>query len=1053
MPVRKTESIIPVLPGYTIDDLGQHAASAANAKIQIISYLTSPLGINILQNYVVFVEDTAVQPNVASYEWVFNNNGTITTIATTKGVASYTPTIIGNLSVTVNLKSSANATLNTVALLQQVTALNLELEQLIDQEGSRIPSAGNPVLTREVINSLRIYADSAASPATDTEENRLILSLIYSTISASTSAARNSLVENTAAAIETNRSTFFSTAKNGIGITKLRPHLACMYILNDTANPLIPITELPAGAKPAQIKTTDTTISTAFNALTEAIMIDVFNLLRFPKSNIKVCKLVLDKLQKKYLPEGFPVLMSKRPKGRRLITQYEKGPYALPSGSSTSDLSATSDRIFSLTLMAAWRISVSVFPGGSGTVNPQTRVFGVPEPIPEKTFIAAGDLGGDPNFIASGENYHRIFDINFTTVRSLENIIDLLQTNTTIVNHLRIFTHANEDLLAIPLFTGGGGYVATEHLDGFVKGELEVAVGIINLHFKSTGGYIHKPDKADRFHATLKNTHNPAIVPFGLDVAGVNLSVELRELFRRYMDMWLVKMPGAVTIETTRPNNSTRNLTATEVNNVFIPFLELIVRLLTPSIKASIPGLTDAHFTALKQAILALSPDDVGVLAGKLPFEHDPFLDDPFPDNNFSDMIKDFQSAVRALAPGNTFFTKLQRVRDNTFNATSFIDIRGCMAGKQPPRTSPPPPLLVSVQKFFGKAGSLPTVSAPEWFQSFNATIRVRRFTNNDEIDTTFNDGFDTDGIFQPSADLLKDFNEWTRLSNVDNHFDFFKNLFSSATSLIDFASLRWRKWKQTGSAAGIPALNLYSPRIDDLVQLTLSEILNRLRQNLGATGSDLAAPVVTKLNALQPKIESFKLIQDQFGAFSGADYTPFYDNLKALASEITTIANMPAPSTPLVDATKPNTLNRAHITAYMAKFTTYITDVLTTDIGTIFTNIKAAIGLPNAKRHFYFNIRLPFRTDTSKDDKVQYVVFHINGAVSDAVKSYLKCQWIGNPSQTTDMHNFIDTRTITDGNVGSFVSTAALVESDTWVRDKFGISPLTAYATHIKST
>src|SRR5690349_12094081 len=107
MAVRKTESKIPSTGGLTIDDLGEHAASPANAQVQLVSYLTSPLGLNILQNYVVFVEDQALQPNVASYEWIFDNNGTITNANTTNGVANFKPTAIGSLSITVNLKSNA----------------------------------------------------------------------------------------------------------------------------------------------------------------------------------------------------------------------------------------------------------------------------------------------------------------------------------------------------------------------------------------------------------------------------------------------------------------------------------------------------------------------------------------------------------------------------------------------------------------------------------------------------------------------------------------------------------------------------------------------------------------------------------------------------------------------------------------------------------------------------------------------------------------------------------------------------------------------------------
>ncbi len=1052
MAVRKTESRIPQIPGFTIDDLGQNATSGTNASVKIVSYLSSPLAVNIFQNYVVFVEDAALQPNVASYEWIFNNNGTITNATTRNGVNSFLPTVVGTLSVTVNLKDGANTTLHTVALQQQVAARNLELEQLIDQEGTSSPSAGNPTVSRDVINGLRIFADAAASPVTDNALNRLILSITYSNLSANNPTLRNTLLENCSAALETTPDTFFTTGQNGIGVTKLRPHLAAMFI-QDGGNPLIPVTERPSVSASTA---TQTTIQTAFNGLPETRRIDIFNLLRFPKTNIRICKLVLDGLKARYFStEAFPAVLGNRNKARRLIREYETGPYT-PPASATSDLSSTSASIFTYTLMAVWRISVSAVTNPAGNIDPQTRLFGIPEPIPEKAFLANfGIFTGDEPFIRSGRTYHSNFGITFTTVVSLEEIITHLQANATIFNHFRIFTHANQDLLGISLFVGGSGFVEAEHLDGFATSELQGVMGIINRYLP--GRYIFSTDLADNFLDFLRSQSNTALNPFNLQAAtppatNPTLSADLRELFRRYIDIWAINMPGMMQVET-GPTTAPRNLDQTTEVPVFIAVEDVIIRLLKPGIISAIPGLTDAHFTSLRTAILGTTPANLG-FTGPVPSSWQ-----PFPVDSFTSMSNDFRSTARALAVGNTFMSQLAHVKSR-FDSNSFVDIRGCRAGLMAPFATPPPPFLLSIQRFFGRTGALPTVTAPEWFQSFRTNFRNEPLADNAAIDNQFATPYNniTAGvqIQLTTLEISNAFDDWSSRSKLDDQFTFFTNLFSAGADLVDFASLRWRTWQTSGSTTGIPALNLLSSRADDMVQLSLGNLINRLRENFTAAGSNLAPAVVTKLNALQPKIADLRTNEDQLAAFTGADFTAFYNNLSALATQILAIPGMPAATTTLVPATMPTPLTRADITGYLSNIRAYLTSSLNTDIGPVFSNIRTAIGgaNANAKRHYYFNLRLPLRVPTTRGTFVQFVIFYIAGAVGEAIRSYLKCQWTGTPSQIADMHTFIDdpARGITESSAFNFLLTATLVETETAATPN-AIAPLPDYSSHIKST
>ncbi len=1057
MPVRKTESRIPQIAGFTIADLGESAVSGTNAAVKLVSYLSSPVGVNILQNYVVFVEDAILAPNVASYDWVFNNNAPSAPINSINGVKDFRPSAVGTLSVTVNLKDAANTVLHSVVLQQQVSELNLELEQLIDQEGSRSPSAGNPTLSKDVINGLRIFVDNNAHPSTENGLNRLILSMIYANISANTPTARNTLLENCSAAIQTSIDTFFTTAQNGIGITKLRPHIACMYLI-EAGNPLIAITELPLAATATQLRTALTTMKTAFNGLSEPNKIDIFNLLRFPKSNIKICKMVLAGLQGRTYFSGqtFPSILSARTTARRLITEYEKGPYVPPAATSTRDLSTSSTAVFNFMMLPVWRISVSALTNPSGTIDPQSRLFGVPEAIPEKTFMAAsGMFPGDAPFLTSGQAYHTNFNISFSSITSLQEIINSLQADSTIFNHMRIFTHANEDLLGISLFQNGAGFVTSRHLDGFKISEIEGVIGILSMYFSN--GFIYGIDRADLFLDHLRINNSTALTAFGLQpvvspAIPTALSVDLRHLFRRYIDIWLVKIPGAIQPFTgTAPTTTNRNLTSTEINNTFIPFLNIIIRLLEAKITTATPALTPANFTLLRNAILAITPINLGFAAGTVPYNWT-FPNNPSPNNFFAVLIKDLNSTVAALPAGNTFMTKLQHVKNERFNTTSSIDIRGCLAGKLPALKAPPPPLLVSIQNFFGKTGSLPKVNAPEWFQSFDSIYTHVPLSNNIDIDNIFTSGFTGGGITLSALEVTNDFATWSQLSNIDGQFTFFTTLFSATTNIIDFASLRWRTWQLNGSTTGIPPLHLYSVKVDDMVQLPLGDIINRLKENFAIAGSNLSATIVTKLNTLQPKIEELKIIEEQLAVFSGADFSSFYNSLHALEPLILGIAGMPVTATPLTDAAMPATLNSIVITSYITNFKTYLTNALTTDIGSIVSSIRTAIAIPNAKAYYYFKIGLPLRAQTTSGNSTHFVIFHDASMLSDAIKSYMKCQWTGTPSQIADMHAFINTRTINIGNGSTFLPTAILVETETSATPN-AVAPLPAYFSHIIST
>jgi len=326
MPVRKTEARLPALPGFTFADLGQSVVSASDPGTVLVSFLSSPIAAERIQNYVVFVCNTAIAATIASYEWTITD-GTPHVINTTAGLCEYTPQNTGNLSVAVVLKTASNATVDTLTIQQTVVALNPALEQLIDEQDKNIPTAAHPSITREIRNEFRIYTDNLVSASTDPLFNKLNLSLAYASSMKVDQLKRNRLLEDAAAVINNNHhADFLHLAENGIGCCRIRPQLLAMFLNKGNTNaPYIQVTELPVAAKAKA--TAVTGIKTDFNALDENDKIDLFNLLRFPKSSAKMCKLVLEKLKDRYYASmTLEALLAIKDRAKELITHFETGP-------------------------------------------------------------------------------------------------------------------------------------------------------------------------------------------------------------------------------------------------------------------------------------------------------------------------------------------------------------------------------------------------------------------------------------------------------------------------------------------------------------------------------------------------------------------------------------------------------------------------------------------------------------------------------------------------------------------------------------------------------
>ncbi len=324
MGIRKTEQQIP--SGLSATDLG-HAVSGPDGKTALISFNFNPIVLQRTQAYVVFVLENA--SDVETIEWSFENDDISETINTNVGYVEYQPQKVGHISIKATLKGPADETQETLKLQQLVVPPNTELEDLYEQDEEVAPLAGNPETSREVINDYRGYMDELTPRDADNHStlNRLLFAISYVEDMALPASERNSRLEQIAGSLDVDDSSLFAEeGLTGIGLCKIRPHILGMYL---------PVT--PGGSdwylerKEFDLQDSLSASRELQKALTELPVekqIDLFNLLRFPKSNLKMAIQILIELKEQYFPsEDWESLITNKDKTKLLLDQFKRGPY------------------------------------------------------------------------------------------------------------------------------------------------------------------------------------------------------------------------------------------------------------------------------------------------------------------------------------------------------------------------------------------------------------------------------------------------------------------------------------------------------------------------------------------------------------------------------------------------------------------------------------------------------------------------------------------------------------------------------------------------------
>lgn len=329
MSARKTESRIPA--NFQTADLGE-AVIAPDGRCTLVSFITSPLALNRENTYIVFVTDPALSPEAESFECTFTqNDGTPDVQTTDKGEIFFTPTTMGTLNIALRILDSGNAEQAKLEMVQAVTPLNAELESLIaEAEKAPGPGIGNPDVARELVNDHNPYYQGVAlkTPESGDWFQQFVFGIVSEgTLRREVSRRKRHLAE-LAAALNDASPSFATLSVEGAGVCGIRLALLAMTLPQGSGpGTLLNWTELPE--PPSERATADEELRQTLAALDENDRIDLFNLARFPKSNITQCGHILETLRDRYFPNtNFDDILTGMAGTRAqwMMRHYKEGP-------------------------------------------------------------------------------------------------------------------------------------------------------------------------------------------------------------------------------------------------------------------------------------------------------------------------------------------------------------------------------------------------------------------------------------------------------------------------------------------------------------------------------------------------------------------------------------------------------------------------------------------------------------------------------------------------------------------------------------------------------
>jgi hypothetical protein len=298
--IRKAESRIPI--GFQASDLGE-AVTADDGSCVLISYITSPLVTDRSNSYALFVTDPTVASTARTFRWCFGESeGAFDTFETDIGTIEYAPQGNGTLFLTVSVLDAAGAEQASVSMNQDIVWPNNELEILIeDTEDQPGPGMGNLEVIRELINDHVNYYRNVQlqTPEASDSFQKVVFGLARDGILAHSPKERAIHLDAIATSLNNDAVQFAELAQRGVGVCAIRLALLAMVLPKPGSEvPLLPWTELPEGS--TQRAAASIRVQQALASLDNSSKIDLFNIARFPKSNITSCARIVEALRDRY---------------------------------------------------------------------------------------------------------------------------------------------------------------------------------------------------------------------------------------------------------------------------------------------------------------------------------------------------------------------------------------------------------------------------------------------------------------------------------------------------------------------------------------------------------------------------------------------------------------------------------------------------------------------------------------------------------------------------------------------------------------------------------
>jgi len=315
---------------------------APDGRCALISFTTAPITVTRQNTYVLFVTDPGLAGSAHSYEWSFQENADPPLVDTRlHGETIYTPTHTGSLRVTVRILDAGAAEQARLTLDQEIVLLNAQLEALIRGAGTAPgPGVAHPDVARELVNEHSPYYQTATmrSPETGDGFQRFLFAMVFDGALRRTPAERRAHLDALELSLNSSRPDLFSLSARGAGLCGIRLALLAMTVQTGPGNPtmLLPWTLLPEN-HPSARDFADRQLRGRLAQLPEAARIDLFNLARFPKSNIAHCGRILETLRDRYFPDNFDDILTglSAARAHRLVRHYADGPFAAALGPST----------------------------------------------------------------------------------------------------------------------------------------------------------------------------------------------------------------------------------------------------------------------------------------------------------------------------------------------------------------------------------------------------------------------------------------------------------------------------------------------------------------------------------------------------------------------------------------------------------------------------------------------------------------------------------------------------------------------------------------------